>query len=70
MLFSMHSDSAVLSDEAKRQLDQTIANLKRLHFMAGVAEGHTDNTGDAAYNFKLGEERAMAVRDYIAKKQK
>ena len=31
-------------------------------------EGHTDNTGDAAYNFKLGEERAMAVRDYIAKK--
>jgi outer membrane protein OmpA-like peptidoglycan-associated protein len=30
-------------------------------------EGHTDNTGDAAYNFKLGEERAMAVRDYIAK---
>jgi outer membrane protein OmpA-like peptidoglycan-associated protein len=31
-------------------------------------EGHTDNTGDAAYNFRLGEERAMAVRDYIAKK--
>jgi len=31
------SDSAVLSDEAKRQLDQTIANLKRLRFMAGVA---------------------------------
>jgi len=30
-------------------------------------EGHTDATGDAAYNFKLGEERAMAVRDYIAK---
>ena len=30
-------------------------------------EGHTDSTGDAAYNFRLGEERAMAVRDYIAK---
>jgi peptidoglycan-associated lipoprotein len=28
----------------------------------------TDSTGDAAYNMKLGEERAMAVRDYIAKK--
>ena len=30
-------------------------------------EGHTDSTGEEAYNFKLGEERAMAVRDYIAK---
>ena len=31
-------------------------------------EVHTDSTGSPEYNEKLGEERAMAVRDYIAKK--
>ena len=30
--------------------------------------GYTDSTGDEAYNQKLGEERAMAVRNYLAMK--
>jgi outer membrane protein OmpA-like peptidoglycan-associated protein len=29
-------------------------------------EGHTDSTGPEEYNVKLGEERAMAVRNYLA----
>ena len=57
-----------LSDEAKALIDETIGPLVQKN--AGVyfeIEGHTDSTGDAAYNMMLGEERAMAVRDYLAK---
>ena len=61
-------NKAEISDEAKAMIDEAIAPLVREN--RGVwfeIEGHTDTTGDAAYNFRLGEERAMAVRDYIAK---
>ncbi len=59
---------AEISDEAKKLIDDAIAPLKAEN--RGVyfeIEGHTDSTGEESYNFKLGEERAMAVRDYIAK---
>ncbi len=69
------------SDQLAPGCDKKLKNLanalidanKRLN-SAGISNykfevsGHTDTTGDAAYNLKLGEERAMAVRDYIAKK--
>jgi peptidoglycan-associated lipoprotein len=57
-------NKAEISDEAKAVAPLVQAN-RGVFF---EIEGHTDSTGDAAYNFKLGEERAMAVRDYIAKK--
>ena len=57
-----------ISDEAKAMIDEAVGPLvsanKGVYF---EIEGHTDSTGDPAYNFRLGEERAMAVRDYIAK---
>jgi peptidoglycan-associated lipoprotein len=62
-------NKAEISDEAKALIDEAVAPLVQAN--RGVyfeIEGHTDNTGDAAYNLKLGEARAMAVRDYIAKK--
>ena len=62
-------NKAEISDEARAIIDQTVAPLVQAN--KGVyleIEGHTDNVGDAAYNVKLGEERALAVRDYIAKK--
>ena len=62
-------NKAEISDEAKALVDEAVAPLVQAN--RGVyfeIEGHTDSTGDAAYNYKLGEERAMAVRDYIAKK--
>jgi len=61
-------NKAEISDEAKAMLDEAVTPLVKAN--RGVyfeIEGHTDSTGDAAYNFRLGEERAMAVRDYIAK---
>jgi outer membrane protein OmpA-like peptidoglycan-associated protein len=57
-----------ISDEAKALIDEAVAPLVQAN--RGVyleVEGHTDSTGDASYNSRLGEERAMAVRDYIAK---
>jgi outer membrane protein OmpA-like peptidoglycan-associated protein len=61
-------NKAEISDEAKAMLDEAVAPLVKAN--RGVyfeIEGHTDSTGDPAYNFGLGEQRAMAVRDYIAK---
>jgi outer membrane protein OmpA-like peptidoglycan-associated protein len=61
-------NKAEISDEAKAMIDEAVGPLiKENRGVWFEIEGHTDNTGDAAYNFKLGEERAMAVRDYIAK---
>jgi peptidoglycan-associated lipoprotein len=61
-------NKAEISDEAKAMIDEAVAPLvKENRGVYFEIEGHTDATGDAAYNFKLGEERAMAVRDYIAK---
>jgi peptidoglycan-associated lipoprotein len=58
---------AELSDEAKALVDQMAAPIKAEN--KGVffeIEGHTDSTGPEEYNLKLGEERGMAVRNYLA----
>ncbi len=58
---------AELSDEAKALVDQMAAPIKTEN--KGVffeIEGHTDSTGPEEYNLKLGEERGMAVRNYLA----
>jgi outer membrane protein OmpA-like peptidoglycan-associated protein len=59
-------NSAVLSPEAKRQLDEfatRTANAKG--FMIEVA-GHTDSTGSEAKNFRLSRARADSVVQYLA----
>ena len=61
-------NKAEVSDEAKVMIDEAVSPLVKAN--RGVyfeIEGHTDSTGEESYNFQLGEERAMAVRDYIAK---
>jgi peptidoglycan-associated lipoprotein len=61
-------NKADISDEAKKLIDEAVAPLKSEN--KGVwfeIEGHTDATGPEAHNLKLGEERALAVRDYLAK---
>jgi outer membrane protein OmpA-like peptidoglycan-associated protein/opacity protein-like surface antigen len=59
-------DSATLTDADKTQLDALADELKRLNWMSGVIEGHTDSRGADAYNQKLSERRATAVETYLA----
>ena len=59
---------AEVSDDAKALIDEAIAQLKAEN--KGVffeIEGHTDSTGPDAYNVKLGEDRAQAVRGLPAR---
>src|SRR5947207_2706869 len=59
-------NSAVLSPEAKQQLDTLAEKTTNARaFMIEVA-GHTDSTGSEAKNFRLSRERADAVVQYLA----
>ncbi|MGE0362849.1 MAG: OmpA family protein [Vicinamibacterales bacterium] len=55
-----------LPDEAKAAIDAMVAQLKSQKANIWVEiEGHTDNTGDAAFNQALGLARAEAVKRYL-----
>jgi peptidoglycan-associated lipoprotein len=57
-----------LSKEAKEALDAFAERLKAENKNVYLEiQGHTDSTGPEAYNYKLGEERAEAVRRYLNK---
>jgi outer membrane protein OmpA-like peptidoglycan-associated protein len=59
-------NSAVLSPEAKQQLDALAGKaLAAKAYMIEVA-GHTDSTGNDARNFILSQQRAEAVIQYLA----
>ncbi|HJT65648.1 MAG TPA: OmpA family protein [Pyrinomonadaceae bacterium] len=63
-------NSAVLSPEAKQQLDDFASKLNGARaFMIEVA-GHTDSTGSDAKNFRLSQQRAEAVVQYLAVQHK
>lgn len=59
-------NSAVLSPEARRQLDDLATKaMTAKGYMIEVA-GHTDSTGSEAKNFRLSRDRADAVVQYLA----
>jgi OmpA-OmpF porin, OOP family len=59
-------DKATLKANAKPLLDEAAATMKSKPDMNVSIEGHTDSVGSDAYNQKLSERRAKAVRDYLA----
>lgn len=59
-------DSSDLKTADKSPLDEAASMLSQNPDAIIVLEGHTDNTGDAAYNMRLGERRVDAVRRYLA----
>jgi len=57
---------AVMPDEAKADLDKLVQQLKSEPNGAYIEiEGHTDNAGPASTNYRLGLERAEAVKRYL-----
>ncbi|PWR01583.1 hypothetical protein DKT77_15720 [Meridianimarinicoccus roseus] len=54
-------DSAQVSSGARSELQTFAANLQRYPDTNVIITGHTDNTGDAAYNFDLSTRRAGSV---------
>jgi len=67
---TFRTNSAILSPEAKTQLDELAAKTTGARaFMIEVA-GHTDATGSEAKNFRLSRARADAVVQYLAVQHK
>lgn len=62
------TDSAELTAAGKAMLDEMAGNLTRLKFIEGTVTGHTDSTGEEAYNQKLSERRAQTVAKYLESK--
>jgi peptidoglycan-associated lipoprotein len=59
-------DKSKLSPAAKAMLDTFAAKLKRDNKNVYIEiQGYTDSRGGAAMNYRLGEARAQAVRDYL-----
>ena len=61
-------DKAVLRDEGKAKLDDLASKAKILKIEVILAVGHADRIGKPAYNQKLSERRAAAVKDYLVSK--
>ena len=62
---TFETGSAELTEDSKYQLDDAIKFLEREEEVSAMLMGHTDNTGDAAANLTLSNERARAVRRYL-----
>jgi len=61
-------DKAVLRSEGKASLDKLVADIKGITLEVIIAVGHADRIGKDAYNQKLSERRAAAVKDYLVSK--
>lgn len=61
-------NKAVLRSEGKEKLDKLTADMKGLNLEVIIATGHADRFGTDAYNQKLSEKRAAAVKAYLVGK--
>lgn len=58
-------DSATLKTEGRAGLDDLITRIRAIQLDVVIAVGHTDGVGSAAYNQRLSERRAEAVKAYL-----
>jgi OmpA-OmpF porin, OOP family len=59
-------NSAVLSPEARQQLDELAGKTTTARAFVIEVSGHTDSTGSVAKNFRLSQQRAESVVQYLA----
>ena len=58
-------DKSVVKPAGKATLNSLVEKLKNINVEIIVAVGHTDSVGTDAYNQKLGQRRAEAVKAYL-----
>jgi peptidoglycan-associated lipoprotein len=58
-------DTAVLTPEARSDLESHAQWLRRFSSITILIEGHCDERGTVEYNLALGERRAMAAYNYL-----
>jgi outer membrane protein OmpA-like peptidoglycan-associated protein/Flp pilus assembly protein TadG len=58
-------DSATINAAGRRMLDELVASMQGRTFERLTLTGFTDQIGDDAYNQRLSEQRAAAVRAYL-----
>lgn len=58
-------DKATLKPEGQRKLQELAGRLTSMNLEVVVATGHTDWTGSDAYNQRLSERRAAAVKHFL-----
>ncbi|TBR08393.1 MAG: OmpA family protein [Rugosibacter sp.] len=61
-------DKAILRSEGKGKLDKLVEDMKGINLEVIIATGHADRFGTDAYNQKLSEKRAAAVKTYLVGK--
>ncbi len=61
-------DKSELKSGDKKELDAAAAKIKTMKVESITVTGHTDNVGTDAYNQKLSERRAEAVKKYLVGK--
>lgn len=61
-------DKATLRSEGKSKLDELATKVQGIKLEVIIAVGHADRFGSDAYNQKLSEKRAAAVKEYLVSK--
>jgi len=61
-------DKSVVRPDGKKAIDEALGKLGGMDLEMVIATGHTDSVGTEAYNQKLSERRAEAVKAYLVSK--
>ncbi len=61
-------DKSVLRPDGRKSIDDATAKLRGVDLEMVIATGHTDSVGTDAYNQRLSERRAAAVKEYLVSK--
>ena len=61
-------DKSVVRPDGKKSIDDALAKMRGTDLEMVIATGHTDSVGSDAYNQRLSERRAAAIKDYLVSK--